>query len=63
MPVVRVRSPVQGLGQGGRREGRGDAEIERETLANPEGAGGSSLLQLVEVSVYLLPCLPTFDVS
>lgn len=44
-------------------EGRGNAEIERETWENPEGAGGFSLLQLVEVSVYLLPSLPTFDLS
>lgn len=54
---------LQRLGQGAAGEGRGNAEIEGETLENPEGAGGFSLLQLVEVIVHLLPSLPPFDLS
>lgn len=50
-----------GAGREAAGEDRGNAEIERETGENPEGAGGFSLLQLVEVSVHLLPSLPTFD--
>lgn len=54
---------LQRLGQGAAGEGRGNAEIEGGTLENPEGAGGFSLLQLVEVIVHLLPSLPPFDLS